>query len=817
MEDMQELVGCKSASIRGFCATRCCHWRPASMAASFVGSLVSRNREREIRCVKGVLTTIVAFGVVTFALGLPVEAVTVIASYEFATAGIRSSSDTDLNSTASDISTGSGVSFSDSTIGNPGGGVLWNVATETTEAAAIAGNDYATFTVTPNAFMGVDLSTFQFDFRRINVSEGANNYSLRVDENPGAGGDNFATQIGTGALPNSTNWNNVTVDLSTTGFLQDVTATTTFRLYMYDYGGGTSLEGMDNVQLIGMPNLGNLPQPHLASVAVPRLLPSGAPQSSDVIFSPRFGPSPDFNLVLQRAEEFRVTRFDWVYSIDTNFIAEVVSRGYTFGGTISPSTPDWGTGAINGNNGQRLLGRVVDYNNNFVTAPWFPSGVWWGDVNSTDFRFTILENMKAIVDGGGDRIQVDDPQMSLRAIEWGGTYGPESMVGFRDYLGANTTASLRTSWGLPADLTGFDYRVFVQGQGGPGGLPSTLTDHFVTFHQQSLEQFYQDMDAQIDAYAGRDITFSANNYRGVWDDFSYGLFDNGIAELPLNGAPLPNASPASIVERLRDTESRGKSQAFTLPSSDVSLNQKVLATTYAAGGQMVVPWNVFVPNESRFFGAPADFGDLYGLVRDNASLFDGYEDAAMIGPDLVDPRGNADPVTISGSVDSQIYAFTRAVPGDENAPIVVHLVDWDDTPNPFAVLLLNEMFGFSDDEAFQVTLLLPGQEEQILIGTLVGDMTQFNLPAVMPWGILVIPAPSIPGDFNLNGQMDGADFLAWQRGESPNPLSSSDLSLWETNYGASLTSSASTAVPEPASAVLLLLAGGGLFLCRRHV
>ena len=39
------------------------------------------------------------------------------------------------------------------------------------------------------------------------------------------------------------------------------------------------------------------------------------------------------------------------------------------------------------------------------------------------------------------------------------------------------------------------------------------------------------------------------------------------------------------------------------------------------------------------------------------------------------------------------------------------------------------------------------------------------------------------GDFDLDGDADGSDFLAWQRGESPDPLSQSDLGAWEDDYG----------------------------------
>jgi pimeloyl-ACP methyl ester carboxylesterase len=38
-------------------------------------------------------------------------------------------------------------------------------------------------------------------------------------------------------------------------------------------------------------------------------------------------------------------------------------------------------------------------------------------------------------------------------------------------------------------------------------------------------------------------------------------------------------------------------------------------------------------------------------------------------------------------------------------------------------------------------------------------------------------------DFDDDGDVDGRDFLIWQRGESPDALSAEDLSLWQSQYG----------------------------------
>lgn len=59
-------------------------------------------------------------------------------------------------------------------------------------------------------------------------------------------------------------------------------------------------------------------------------------------------------------------------------------------------------------------------------------------------------------------------------------------------------------------------------------------------------------------------------------------------------------------------------------------------------------------------------------------------------------------------------------------------------------------------------------------------------------------------DFDDDGDVDGLDFLVWQRGDSARSLSADDLSLWQSQYvSAGLTAHSST-VPEPGSLVLLL-------------
>jgi PEP-CTERM motif-containing protein len=70
-------------------------------------------------------------------------------------------------------------------------------------------------------------------------------------------------------------------------------------------------------------------------------------------------------------------------------------------------------------------------------------------------------------------------------------------------------------------------------------------------------------------------------------------------------------------------------------------------------------------------------------------------------------------------------------------------------------------------------------------------------------------------DFDFDSDVDGADFLKWQRGEVSDPPSAQDLALWENQFGNTLACAASVVIPEPTTLFLGALTTVGLFLRRR--
>jgi hypothetical protein len=72
-----------------------------------------------------------------------------------------------------------------------------------------------------------------------------------------------------------------------------------------------------------------------------------------------------------------------------------------------------------------------------------------------------------------------------------------------------------------------------------------------------------------------------------------------------------------------------------------------------------------------------------------------------------------------------------------------------------------------------------------------------------------------PGDFDGDADVDGNDFLVWQRGGAPGGLTAANLTTFRNNFGAGGAEVAAGAVPEPTAALLMLAAG--LLLPRRRI
>jgi hypothetical protein len=131
---------------------------------------------------------------------------------------------------------------------------------------------------------------------------------------------------------------------------------------------------------------------------------------------------------------------------------------------------------------------------------------------------------------------------------------------------------------------------------------------------------------------------------------------------------------------------------------------------------------------------------------------------------------------------------------------------------------VNEFFQFNSATAHAPHLNLTVNVDILLQGT---ETTDTIALTAFTQRFAQTGPTTLAGDFNQDKKVDGGDFLAWQRGQSPTPLSAADLATWRTNFGANLYATpmaapALTATPEPTTGSLLMVAAAAIAGGRRR-
>jgi hypothetical protein len=468
-------------------------------------------------------------------------------------------------------------------------------------------------------------------------------------------------------------------------------------------------------------------------IAEPAVRPVGAPRYSDVSFSSRGRRDGEPHDTFRSAAAFHATRLDWVYNLDAEWIALCRGKGYAFNGTLSSATVDGSTPE------ERERGRIRDRNGELVTAPWmrkFPRIPWWGCVNSPAFQDAYRRQARIMIDAGVDSIQMDDPGCNYAAVAWGACW----------------CAHCREK----AAAQGAD-----------------LETGMKRFQRDSVSNFYQQMHAELRAYAGRPLSFSANNYDGrSLGVFPHDPFDFGIAELPLK-----SANPGAMATRFLDARRLNKAQIFTLVSDNEPLTRRVIATAYANGGHLVVPWDVYFGANPRIYATPDQYADLYAFVRGIAPWLDGYEDGVV-------PHTRPQPDHEAGLPvrfrhgSGLIQATVRAKPGEADAPVAVHLVEWGEAAT---FTLSIDPLRFFGARPVRYRLLMPqpydaalhrdaaeSRDYAPLVRTVElarGRIDTVRIPALHPWGVLLVDplAESADGLYAPTLVPYGGDFVQRQR------------------------------------------------------
>ncbi len=522
----------------------------------------------------------------------------------------------------------------------------------------------------------------------------------------------------------------------------------------------------------------------LSQAVSPRPEVAGAPQPSDVCMRslrPRPVNPADPHDTLEAIRRFHVTWLEWTYGDDREFIRQVHALGAVYGGALA-------AGSYRGDV-PRTEWNTVDREGALLVAPWMRQ--WkrpnaWGCANHPEFRAGHLRAAVAAVEAGADVLQRDEPRQNMLAFRWGGCFCDFCRIGFRDWLAEHADPEVLARLGV-TDLDAFDYRDYLRQQDSPVGDAfanwpgDPLKTYFERFQADSTAAFHVWWRDQLNRQVGRTVPVSCNNGVRHWDAVEQ-LFDYCIGELSATAA-----QPEFLVRAMERAVELGKTQSVTMPlrrggpreTDDwVRHTRQTIATVYALGGHIEMPWDTYLPtpDAERYFGRPENYADLTAQVRGLARFLDDYSGAFVTGCSVqdMDWPGDAPPLRLLDTEDG-VLASVRAVADDLAAPLVIHLIDWRDQPQPFSLSVRPQAFfgsaplhfrlftpvepyeAAAHDRAFRTGDYQPLVRERELAR---GFESTLRVPALTPWGVLVVQpeSPDAPGVWSPSFQSDDATF-----------------------------------------------------------
>lgn len=551
------------------------------------------------------------------------------------------------------------------------------------------------------------------------------------------------------------------------------------------------------------------PLPRLHRMATPRDLHPAAPRASDVLMRAlRWRPihERDPHDTMQTMDAFHVTGLVWAYIHDPEIIAEILASGRFFQGAVTNSLATirdlLGLGRNAGP--EETAEFVLRYGCKSLDGspneqPWKrhwpnPFARNSGCCSNPEFAQLYVRALQTYLSAGATMIQRDEGGGNAERPNYGGCFCDHCMSGFRLFLKERLEPAELAELGI-ANPDTFDYRHRLHAEGAPVGDAfarwngGRLQHLFQAYQHRISVKFMAETRAALQAAAGFPVPMSCNNGVRSFDEVME-QFDWFFGELSRS-----HATPENLYRTAAMAAGMGRLQIVTMPKKgEHSLydtadgwqrhTRQTIATSYAVGGLCMVPWDVYMPDTiaedrqrtstPRYFGKPDEYADLFAFIRANSRLLDGYEDAAAIGPGLLDPRwGQTPPVALPAS--DEVYAFLRARPDDAEAPVAVHLIDWRDQPAPLVLHLRTECFFPGKDllltlhtpvpydqsqhskahaEAQRLRQLPAGEPEPLgprqasayaalsqsedLPSSIEGPWHKVSIPALAPWAILTV-------------------------------------------------------------------------------
>lgn len=353
---------------------------------------------------------------------------------------------------------------------------------------------------------------------------------------------------------------------------------------------------------------------------------------------------------------YHATHLLWVYGTSARFIREVHGLGLFYQGTLN-GMQGWDQATSDPNAEDDATGRQWDLDGNKFVLPhmdtWKGPRYWTGCHNNPAFRRLFQQAADRLAAVGVDGIQIDDWTMSLSSACRGqGCYCPWCMKMFRRYLKERLPPGELRSLGIDK-IDSFDYRTFLKislhvedtaqcrRRFSELFRQEPLVRLFVQAQRASLRRFYQDLRRHLDKVSpARYLPVSVNNqfFRRAVDGRYVGAFCTDTLDFFIGETTRSMQTATHFIHACKLAEGFGIPQVMMCKPRRLATAQAALATTYALGAWMRVPWDVYMDNDPethqpapRYFGTPADWKPFYDFIHAHPDLFTGYQSAATVG------------------------------------------------------------------------------------------------------------------------------------------------------------------------------------------
>ncbi len=336
---------------------------------------------------------------------------------------------------------------------------------------------------------------------------------------------------------------------------------------------------------------------------------------------------------LDMLKRFMATGDKWSYIGNPSDIKAIINQGVTF------------QGAVNANQGyEETWARYFDGSK--AVAPWMINwkDTYWSCFNNPKYYEVIKKTVSEGIDNGVTEFHYDDWGGNAQSMTWGACFCEYCQAGFKQYLMNNYKPEELTKMGI-ADINTFSYKKYLEDVYGINSNASynakrTLTatwPAYSEFNIQATRNMHAKLKAFMNEYAKRNITLTHNvyNYGASFTNrqvtFIYDVADGGMGETKPSSLDI-----ASLVSSAYLSKGVGKPFIYSpLPEVGVEGVMKTInqgaAIAYATGQFMLVPWDIWIADNTRYFAKVEETEGVFHFVRQYPFLFDRYETPAKLG------------------------------------------------------------------------------------------------------------------------------------------------------------------------------------------